>query len=184
MQDTRYKGADRDAVFVFSLYLVTCILYLLLSGCGFHLRGAGEYRLPPALATLRVVVEGSSQQYDPLRVAMTNALRDQAGVDVVDATDVPTLVLFAQRSDSQLLSVISTGMANEYLLNYEVSFRVADKNGKVLSKPQTVRVQRNQAFDRLNVLATERERREFQREMQRDAVQQILRRLSRITISP
>jgi LPS-assembly lipoprotein len=144
------------------------------------LRGAGEFRLPPALATLRVVVEGGSQQYDPLRVAMTGALRAQAGVDVVDATDVPVLVLFGQRTDSQLLSVSSTGQANEYLLNYEVSFRVADKNGKVLLAPQTVRVQRNQAFDRLNVLASEREGGEFQREMQRDAVQQILRRLAKI----
>lgn len=158
-------------------------LATLAAACGFHLRGAGEHQLPPALATLRVIVEGSSQQYDPLRVAMTNALRAQAGVDVVDATDVPALVLFAQRSDSQLLSVSSTGQANEYLLKYEVSFRVTDKNGKILAAPQTVRVQRNQALDRLNVLATEREGLEFQREMQRDAVQQILRRLAHIELT-
>jgi len=163
------------------LLLVAC--NLLLVSCGYHLRGAGEYRLPPALATLRVAVEGSSQQNDPLQVSMTNALRTQAGVNVVSATDVPTLVLFAQRSDSQLLSVGSTGMASEYLLRYEVSFRVADKDGKALSEPQTVRVQRNQAFDRLNVLATEREGREFRREMQRDAVQQILRRLAHIELT-
>ncbi len=156
---------------------------LVTAACGFHLRGASEFRLPPALATLRVVMEGSSQQYDPLRVEMTNALRAQAGVDVVNATDVPTLVLFAQRSDSQLLSVSSTGQANEYLLKYEVSFRIADKNGKILAAPQTVRVQRNQAFDRFNVLASEREQREFQREMQRDAVQQILRRLAHIELT-
>lgn len=166
----------------FSVSTWLALMALVTVSCGFHLRGAGEYQLPPSLATLRVAVEGSSQQYDPLRVAMANALRAQAGVDVVDATDVPTLVLFAQRSDSQLLSVSSTGKASEYLLKYEVSFRVADRNGKTLAEPQTVRVQRNQAFDRLNVQATEREGREFQRDMQRDAVQQILRRMARISI--
>ena len=163
-------------------WLGLSLMALASVACGFHPRGTDEYRLPPALATLRVAVEGSSQQYDPLRVEMTNALRAQAGVDVVEATDVPTLVLFAERSENQLLSVSSTGKANQYLLKYEVSFRVADKDGKTLSEPQTVRVQRNQAYDPLNLLATEREEREFRREMQRDAVQQILRRLSHISM--
>lgn len=165
------------------MWAIFSLAALATTACGFHLRGAGELRLPPELATLRVTVEGSTQQYDPLRLEMTGALRSQAGVDVVDAADVPALVLFAQRSDSQLLSVSSTGQANEYLLKYEVSFRVADRNGKPLAGPQTVRVQRNQAFDRLNVLATEREEREFRREMQRDAVQQILRRLAHVELT-
>jgi LPS-assembly lipoprotein len=55
------------------------------------------------------------------------------------------------------------------------------KDGKALAESQTIRVQRDHAFDRLNVLAKEREEQELRREMQRDAVQQILRRLSRIT---
>ena len=173
----QFQAPGNQAWENFLFLIVACGL---LVACGFHLRGAGEYRLPPPLATLRVVVGGSTQQYDPLRVEITNALRTQAGVDVIDATDAPTLVLFAQRSDSQLLSVSSTGMASEYLLKYEVSFRVADKNGKALMESQTVRVQRNHAFDRLNVLAAEREEQEFGRDMQRDAVQQILRRLAKI----
>jgi outer membrane lipopolysaccharide assembly protein LptE/RlpB len=51
-----------------------------------------------------------------------------------------------------------------------------------LSEPQTVKVQRDHQFDRLNVLAKEREEQELRREMQRDAAQQILRRLSRISL--
>ena len=163
------------------MLLAAC--HLLLVSCGFHLRGAGEYRLAPALATLRVTVQGSTQQYDPLRVAMTNALRSQAGVDVVDAAEAPVLVLFAETYDRQLLSVDSTGRAEEYLLRYSVSFRVTDKEGKILSEPQTVRVQRYLAFDRLNVLANEREESELRRDMQHDAVQQILRRLAAVELT-
>ena len=163
------------------MLLVTC--NLLLISCGFHLRGTGKAELPPALSTLRVMLEGSQQQNDPLLVAMKNALRTQTDVQLEDTGDAPLLVLYGERSDSQVLSVSSTGKADEYLLKYEVSFRLTGKDGKALAESQTVRVRRDHAFDRLNVLAKEREEQELRREMRRDVVQQILRRLSRITLT-
>jgi LPS-assembly lipoprotein len=133
--------------------------------------------MSPVFSTLRIMVEGNQQQNDPLLVAMKNALRTQTDVQIEDTGDAPLLVLYGERSDSQVLSVSSTGKADEYLLKYEVSFRLTGKDGKEVAESQTIRVQRDHAFDRLNVLAKERE----EQEMQRDAVQQILRRLSRIT---
>jgi LPS-assembly lipoprotein len=157
----------------------------LLSACGFHLRGTGQYEMSPALATLRVMVQGNQLQNDPLLVAMKNAIRTQTDVKIEDSKiedspDVPTLLLFGEKVDNQVLSVSSTAKASQYLLRYEVSFRLLGKENKPLSEPQTVRLQRDYTFDRLNVLAMEREQTELQGEMQRDAVQQILRRLSRI----
>lgn len=152
----------------------------LLSACGFHLRGTGQYQMSPAFATLRVMVEGNQLQNDPLLVAMKNALRTQTDVKIEDAGDAPLLLLFGEKTDNQVLSVSSTGKADQYLLRYEVSFRLVGKDNKPLSEPQTVRLQRDYTFDRLNVLAMEREATELRSEMQRDAVQQILRRLSRI----
>ncbi len=163
------------------LFLLLATCHLLLISCGFHLRGTGKVQLPPMLSTLRVMVENNQQQNDPLLVAMKNALRTQTDAQIEDTGDAPLLVLNGERSDSQVLSVSSTGKADEYLLKYEVSFRLTGKDGKTLAESQTVRVQRDHAFDRLNVLAMEKEEQELRREMRRDAVQQILRRLSRIT---
>ncbi|MBI3545219.1 MAG: hypothetical protein HY081_01285 [Gammaproteobacteria bacterium] len=157
------------------------ILLGALSACGFHLRGAGQYELPSNLTHLHVMLENSQQENDPLLVAMKNALSTQAGVTLEDNSEVPRLILFGEKSDSQVLSVSSANKADEYLLKYEVSFRLADKDGKALTDAQTVKLQRDHAFDRLNVLSTEREEQELRREMQRDAVQQILRRLARIS---
>ncbi len=140
--------------------------------------------MPSALSVLQVRVEGNLQENNPLLVAMKNALHSQTDIQIQDAGDAPRLVLYGEYSDSQVLSVTSTGKVDEYLLKYEVSFRLADKDGKSLSEPQTVKVQRDHQFDRLNVLAKEREEQELRREMQRDAVQQILRRLSRVIINP
>ena len=153
---------------------------LATAACGFHLRGSGKYELSPELATLRVAVEGNQLQNDPLLVAMKDALRSQTDVLVEDTGKAPLLQLYGERLDSEVLSVDSTGKVAQYLLKYQVSFRLSDKDGKPLSEPQTVRAQREQSFDRLNVLLTERETQEQQRAMRRDAVQQILQRLARI----
>ncbi len=153
----------------------------LLSGCGFHLRGTGQYPMSPAFTTLRVMVEGNQLQNDPLLAEMKNALRTQTDIKIEDAGDAPLLLLFGEKTDNQVLSVSSTAKVSQYLLRYEVSFRLVGKDNKPLSEPQTIMLQRDYTFDRLNVLAMERQSTDLQRELQRDAVQQILRRLSRIT---
>ncbi|BAV33051.1 lipoprotein [Sulfuricaulis limicola] len=157
-------------------------MYFSLASCGFHLRGTGKVEAPAALSVLQVSVEGNLPESSPLLAAMKNALRTQTDIQIQESGDAPRLMLYREQSDSRVLSVTSTGKVDEYLLKYEVSFQLVDVDNKPLSEPQTVKVQRDHQFDRLNVLAKEREERELRSEMQRDAVQQILRRLSRITL--
>ncbi|MEW6332061.1 MAG: LPS assembly lipoprotein LptE [Pseudomonadota bacterium] len=137
---------------------------------------------PAALSVLQVRVEGNLLENHPLLAAVKNALRSQTDIQIQESGDAPRLMLYGEQSDSRILSVTSFGKVDEYLLKYEVSFRLVDADNKPLSEPQTVRVQRDHQFDRLNVLAKEREEQDLRLEMQRDAAQQILRRLSRITL--
>ena len=139
--------------------------------------------MPPPLSILQVKVEGNVLENNPLLVAMKNSLRTQTNIQIQESGDVPQLILYGEQSESRILSITATGKVDEYLLKYEVSFRLLGKDGKLLSPPQTVKVQRDHQFDRLNVLAKEREEQELRRDMQRDAVQQILRRLSRTTLT-
>jgi LPS-assembly lipoprotein len=76
--------------------------------------------------------------------------------------------------------VDSTVKVREYMLRYEVSFRVTDAHGNEMAPPQTVIMQRPVTFDRLNVLAKEREESQLLSELKRDAAQQILQRLSQL----
>jgi LPS-assembly lipoprotein len=163
--------------FVFSFFILH--FALLLSSCGFHLRGSAATALPEPLARLRVSVADSRLVNDALLVAMKNALEAEAGVVVTDAADAPLLTLFGERTDTQVLSVSTSGRASGYLLKYEVSYRLADSKGAELLAPQSVRLLRDYTFDPINVLAKEQEEAELKRVMQRDAIQQILRRLSR-----
>jgi len=168
--------ADRILTSVILLFAA-----IATAACGFHLRGSGKYELSPELATLRIAVEGSQLQNDPLVVAMKDALRAQTDIQVVDSGKVPLLQLYGEHFDNQVLSVNSTGKVSQYLLKYAVSFRLSDKDGKPLAESQTVGVRRDQSFDNTNVLLTEREIEDQRREMRSDAVQQILRRLAHIT---
>ncbi len=160
-----------------SLLVTSCAL-LLLSGCGFHLRGVGEeQQLPESLSSLRlrqVNIEGLS-----LKREMERALKTQARVQVVgEDKSVPVLTLYDERSDTRAISVGRDVRVSEFLLHYQVGFDVRDASGKELVKRQDVTLQRTFSFDKNAVLAMEREAEEMRARMREDAVQQIIRRLA------
>lgn len=149
---------------------------LLLSACGFHLRGQEFGNLPASLATLRL----SASAYAPLTVEMRNVLKGQAGIRVVEDMEesAATLILAGESVQSQVQAIDISGKVSDYLLNYSVTFSVTAADGTVLLPSQVIKLQREYTFDKLNVLAKEREDEFLRHEMRRDAVQQILRRLA------
>lgn len=162
----------------FSLVLIA-VLNLGLSACGFHLRGTTSAALPEGLDRLRLTMADSRLAYPPVLVEVRNALQGVEGVSVANQQErAPLLTLFGEYFDTQVVAVDRGGRATAYLLNYKVSFKLADAQGRELLPAQSVKLQREYTFDRLNVLAKEREEEYLKLEMQRDAAQQILRRLA------
>jgi LPS-assembly lipoprotein len=163
-----------------ALYLASFILCIVLSGCGFHLRGASSIALPPELSTMRVTMGGAS--YPPLLVEMRNALQVLGGVNLTDdvSANVPVLQLLGESSETQVLAIDSSGRISAYLLNYRVDYSLLGPDKKLLLPKQPVKLQREYGFDRLNVIATEKQSEFLQTEMRRDVAQQILRRLARV----
>lgn len=164
-------------------WLLPGLVAVLLAGCGFQLRGLGTAQLPPSLSTLRVVVQGSQEANDSLRRAMEDALRIQGGATITQAVDAPVLILTRENIDSQVLTLDASGKAGEYMLRYEIGFSLADASG-VLLQPQPLRLQRDYRFNPLNVLAKEQEEENLKRELRRDALSQIIRRLARFAPKP
>jgi LPS-assembly lipoprotein len=158
---------------------IALALSLLVSACGFHLRGDSGVAFPEALSRLRVVVEDSRLVNDPLLLIVRNMLQADGNVKLTDEPDTPVLTLFGEHVDIQVVSVNLSGRASGYRMKYEVSYRVLDAKGKEMIPPQGVRSLRDYTFDPVNVLAKEREEQDLKRNMQREAIQQIFRRLSR-----
>jgi LPS-assembly lipoprotein len=146
---------------------------LLLTGCGFHLRGSAEFA--PAVSEL--YVQGGNP-YGPLVTELRRALR-AAGIDVATAPAETTAILTILREDfdRRVLSVGSSGKAREYGLSLTVDFEVRTPQGEPLVAPQTIFTTRDYTFDPNRALAISDEEAVFRQDMIMDAVQQMLWRL-------
>ncbi len=161
--------------------LLIGVCCLPLGGCGFHLRGMEAATFPPQLSVMRVTMGGAAA-YPPLLVEVRDALRTRAGVRLADdvAAKVPTLTLSGETITSDVVAIDVTGKATDYQLNYRVSFSLSDAAGREIIPDRTIKLEREYSFNKLNVLATERESRFLQDEMRRDAVEQIIRQLASV----
>jgi len=163
--------------------LLLTALVMLVTACGFHVRGASSIRLPPELGVMRVTMSGKG--YQPLLIEVRASLLEQGKVKLVDdvTESVPVLHLHAEINNSQVLAVDSSGRVSAYLLDYRVDFSLDGADGKPLLKRQPVKIQREYVFNRLKVLATEKQSEYLRNEMRRDAARQILRRLASLNLS-
>tara|TARA_B100000676_G_scaffold312551_1_gene387338 strand:+ start:3506 stop:4009 length:504 start_codon:yes stop_codon:yes gene_type:complete len=155
-----------------SFVLVTLLLGLL-SGCGFQLRGSADLQ---GLKSVRIDT-GSTILRDELAVFL-----EDGGVVLVDdkkAQVDAVLSAYDENYQRRVLSVDSnTGKAREYELAYTVKFNLVDGDGEALVSEQRVRLVRDFVFDEDAVIGKSREEDVLRREMRRDAVQHILRRLT------
>ncbi|UCE88142.1 MAG: hypothetical protein JSW10_07120 [Pseudomonadota bacterium] len=159
------------------LWCVVLVAMLMLSACGFHLRGAAD--LPEAMES--TFLEGVGLNSD-LGRALQQSIRSGGGRVVTRAEDA-SAVLAVQRNDMRrrVLSVDAQGKANEYELTYTLGFALKDPGGTPLLEPQTIAVVRAFNFDADNALAMSNEEARLAQEMVDSAVAQMLRRVGAAT---
>lgn len=163
------------------LSLVTC--HVLLTSCGFHLRGTVV--LPSQMERTQLVgIEARGALAEEITTALENA-----GARVVTGDATAQLVVSGEREARRLLSVGSTGRASEYEITYQFSFELrapaamdetdagADPAPVILVPQQTVSLNRDYAFDPDSVLGMGEEEALLVREMRVFAVRQMLLRL-------
>ena len=144
---------------------------LLLSACGFQLRGAAQLpfntifvQAPPtsqfATQVRRAVQAGSSTR-------LTNA-PEQAEV---------LLQILNEAQEKQILSLSGGGRVSEYLLRYRVSFRLTDSKNREYIPASEIVLRRDYSYNDSQALGAESEEALLYRDMRSDAVSQLLRRL-------
>jgi LPS-assembly lipoprotein len=148
-------------------------LAVLLSACGFRLRGPVE--LPDALQDTYI------ESQNPY-TGMARALRTQierAGARVVEDKRQASAVLTVvrERTENRVLSVGSSGKATEYELFDEVVFSLSDSKGQRLVKPQTLRTTRDLVFDQNELLGKLSEAESIHRQMRDSLARQVLMRI-------
>ena len=156
---------------------VALLAMLVLSACGFRLRGTGPQPDLP-FKTLFVSYNATS----PFGVQLRRNLDAMSNIEVVNDRKQAdaALEVLSEGRDKQVLSLNSQGRVREYTLLYRLNFRVVDKEGRQLLAPTELVIRRIQSFNENQVLAKEAEEATLYREMQSDLVQQVLRRVDAI----
>lgn len=153
-------------------------MILLLSGCGFHLRGSGVDDI--ALSDMPMIyLQSGNPQSGMLEELQRRGRLHGARFTRESGAAELALNITAESFDRRVLSVGSTGKVSEYELHYAVSYNVLDKNGeeKLANRISLVRDYR---FDETQVLGKEAEEKQLRQDMVQDAAQQIMRQLRTI----
>lgn len=161
----RVSGSGRLAV------LAACLLF---ASCGFHLRG--QLTLP--FSTMHV--PGSSA----LALELKRSIAAGAQVRVLDDPKAAqaSLQILTDTREKQILSVSAAGRVREFELRYRVSVRLVDAAGKELMPASEILLKRDFTFNDAQVLAKESEEALLYKDMQSDAVQQVIRRLAAVRL--
>jgi LPS-assembly lipoprotein len=157
---------------------LTALLFtLLLASCGFQLRGAAN--LP--FDTLYVQAPASSQFANQLRRMVTSGSTTRVINNAKNAE--ATFVLVSERREKTILSLSTTGRVSEYQLRYLLSYRVIDRNSIEIIPVTEIALKRDLSYSDAELLSKEAEDALLYRDMQNDALQQLLRRLQLTKLS-
>jgi LPS-assembly lipoprotein len=154
-----------------SSFIIMLTATLLLSACGFQLRGTAA--LP--FSTLYVQAPPTSQFATELR----RAVRSGSGTRIADRPEQAEVILqiMTELQEKQILSLGGGGRVSEYQLRYRVSFRLTDSKNREHIPASEIVLRRDFSFSDDQALSKESEEALLYRDMRSDAVSQLVRRL-------
>jgi LPS-assembly lipoprotein len=144
---------------------------LALAACGFQLRGTAQ------LPFDSVYVQAPSGSAFALQ--LRRAVESGTSTRVTDSPGDADVVLqiLNELREKQILSLSGGGRVSEFLLRYRVSFRLTDRLNREHIPASEIVLRRDFTYNDDQALAKESEEASLYRNMQSDAVQQLLRRL-------
>ena len=147
-------------------------LSLLVGGCGFQLRGAR----PLPFHTLYLAIPENSELGADLR----RQIKALGSTQLVNKREEAEAIFSAQVDlrERLVLSYNSAGQIREIQLRYRYVYRIQNAKGQTLGQPGEVVLTRDVTYDDAQLLSKAAEEELLWQDMQRDLVQQLLRRLA------
>lgn len=157
--------------------LLILIIVILLSACGFKLRGQAAalpfktmYVTAPDGHTIGIEMERMIKA-TPTTHLVANATEAEATLDIISAIN-----------ERAILSLSGGGRVRDFNLIYRVIYRVLNNKGIEIMPHTEITLTRILPFLDAQILAKEAEERLLLKDMQSDAIQQILWRLSTVKL--
>jgi LPS-assembly lipoprotein len=162
---------------MFSAVVAACVL----SACGFQLQGNQDY----PFKTLYISSSGSREMTALLQRKIeagtdTQIVRDAKDIKVADA-----ILTISEGRGQGTLSLNAEGLVEEYELDLTVAYQLTGKDGSILIPPSNISLNRSMTYNDEFALAKQAETDILYRDMEHDAVDQLMRRLAVVhTLQP
>lgn len=155
-------------------YLLLIFLTLILTACGFHLRG--EMHFAPPLYRMYLK---TPDPYGHLARNLRQYLKT-SHVELVASPPDATLVLAILQDDDseELLSVSGTDQTRQYNLKVTVVFEILDAKERVIVGPQTLTEGHTITVQSNQILGSSNEATLFYQRMRRSLAYQIIHRIA------
>ena len=155
--------------------LALLLLSLLVSGCGFHLRGMIDR--PRWLNNVAIIIEQTQRDLAPLLQNQLQAYNIQVNPDPLLANY--WLIIESDYIQKNISSISSSTTPRQYQLIYTVRFKLQRANGEEIMSSTPIVATRQVTINSDRILGSTDEEELLKSEMRRDAVIQIINRISR-----
>jgi LPS-assembly lipoprotein len=153
-------------------WLALAASVVLLSACGFQLRGSQDYPFK------RLAIAGTTPEMTARIQRMVEGGSDTK--IVTSGKDADATLSISEGRGNGVLSINSAGQVREYELDYSMTYQLVGADGTVLLPPSAIRLNRAMTYSDQFALAKVQESDLLYRDMQQDAVEQLLRRLAAV----
>jgi LPS-assembly lipoprotein len=149
--------------------VILLIVTVLLGSCGFHLRGQAK------LPFDSIYISGSQVFASQIARALRAGTQTRVTSNPKDAQ--VQLEILGENRERVILSLSAAGRVREITLRYRVIYRLTGEKGVEYISPSEIVLRRDITYSDTDVLGKEQEEALLYRDMQNDAVQQMVRRL-------
>lgn len=157
----------------FWLISLLASMTLLLTGCGFHLRGN-----PPLPPNLHEISIQSSQPYGPLTLQLTQIFRSMH-IQVVPPTQHPpvTIVIDSESVSNNTTIQSASSSIQQYIMYYTVVYHLVNAKAETIYGPKTITLSEPYSINQNQVLNTDSVQQSLEQELQQQVVYQIIQQL-------
>ncbi len=150
-------------------------LAVLAAGCGFELRRA------PVLAFSGLQLKGFAAD-SPLAAELRERIDATPATRVVDSAAQAQVVLEAEvdRREKGVVATTAAALVREVQLRVRLIYLLRRPDGRALTPPVELRLERDMSYTERDALAKEEEEAFLYRAMQADVVTQLMRRLAAV----
>ena len=152
---------------------ITLLALLMITSCGFHLRGMTE------ISFKTVSLEGKELSFiKNLKKTLTSNK-----VAIVLPTENPELrvELLSEESEKRILSLSGQGLVREFEIFYRVRYRVKTVDSETWSQENILETRRDFTYSDSNLIGKEEEERQLNESMRNEAITNLFNQIQLIT---